>query len=38
MEVAHHPLVQRDVVEILRYYRRISSRLLMSFRMNCAPA
>jgi plasmid stabilization system protein ParE len=31
MEVAFHPLVQRDVVEILRYYRRISPRLADEF-------
>ncbi|MGA2749670.1 MAG: type II toxin-antitoxin system RelE/ParE family toxin [Verrucomicrobiota bacterium] len=32
MEVIYHPLVQRDVLEILRYYRQISSRLEDSFR------
>ena len=31
MEVTYHPLVQRDVVEILRYYRRISPRLADEF-------
>jgi toxin ParE1/3/4 len=32
MDVTYHPLVQRDVVEILRYYRRITPRLADEFR------
>lgn len=31
MEVTYHPLVQRDVLEILRYYHRISPRLTAEF-------
>lgn len=27
MEVIYHPLVRRDLVEILRYYRKISEQL-----------
>ena len=27
MEVIYHPLVRRDLVEILRYYRKISDQL-----------
>jgi plasmid stabilization system protein ParE len=32
MEVIYHPLVRRDVLEIRRYYRNISSKLTDEFR------
>jgi toxin ParE1/3/4 len=31
MEVVYHPLVQRDVEEVLSYYRQVSSRLADEF-------
>ena len=31
MEVIYHPLAWRDVVEILRYYRKVSDRLADEF-------
>jgi len=32
MEVIYHPLVRRDVLEIRRYYRKISPKLADEFR------